>query len=759
MSAKTYIKAIYIDTFGGVTKRTVTLEKGINVISGKNGIGKSTLAAFIKFILYGMSGKVSGGISERARWTCLQSGVSAGAIELCHNGTDYRIERSVVLSKRAQGKETLKIIEMSSGEERFKGEVPGELFFSLNAETFEETVFTGQSDSSVDKKTVKNAIENMLSSGSESLSAEKALKRIDEVRVKLLYKNQSGGMIYDTDREIASLKSKLEEIKALYSEIKAAKDKLSELERSLSELDVLISKNESTRSREAALSVIQLFDEYEKAKAEYERIEKEYEELSLLSYNGFSPDNDYAMALYDVKFRLSRLDEKIGRNKGDIASLEQQLENIKDRSEYADKLFQGKGTLLQSAKRIKDGIKSSAITSVICAFFTVVWLLAALIIGGEDKGSIFYIMVTVSAIFGFSLIVVLLRLYRLYSEKNKILLCWGVEKLDMLSSAYDALNNKYSQYAEVIDNIKKQRDALAENESMYSEFEKKADELLSRWGRRYVDIEGLVLAYEAAKDFVNEKSRLDALRESARASYLQFARMIEGKSREDAEKALSQLKACELSDCELPEEYYGVDLKAERERLIAVRRTTELELARKEADIGNPYEIESELLLLSERRDALYKRYKALVLASEVLFTASQNLRNSIVPRLSGTVAEFVGEVTEGSMSVSVSSDISLSYREDEYASQKADVYMSAGTRDLSYVALRIALAEMLCNENTPFLIFDEVFSRFDNERLKRVFELLGRKSESFQFIILSSGERESELNRGGENCKNIYLE
>ena len=91
-----YIKTIHIDSFGGVRGKTIELSKGLNIIEGSNESGKSSVAMFIKFIFYGLSGRgVDGAMSERRRYVNWETGSAAGYIILVKGDITYRIQREL----------------------------------------------------------------------------------------------------------------------------------------------------------------------------------------------------------------------------------------------------------------------------------------------------------------------------------------------------------------------------------------------------------------------------------------------------------------------------------------------------------------------------------------------------------------------------------------------------------------------------------------------------------------------------------------
>ena len=63
------IEKIHIDSFMGTTDRDIEFSLGVNILRGDNESGKSTVAEFIKFVLYGASSRSEGGeMAERLKF-------------------------------------------------------------------------------------------------------------------------------------------------------------------------------------------------------------------------------------------------------------------------------------------------------------------------------------------------------------------------------------------------------------------------------------------------------------------------------------------------------------------------------------------------------------------------------------------------------------------------------------------------------------------------------------------------------------------
>lgn len=74
--------------------------------------------------------------------------------------------------------------------------------------------------------------------------------------------------------------------------------------------------------------------------------------------------------------------------------------------------------------------------------------------------------------------------------------------------------------------------------------------------------------------------------------------------------------------------------------------------------------------------------------------------------------------------------------------------YLSGGTVDQIYLALRIGLCDVICentHESLP-LIFDEVFAHYDDTRTKCAIDFFQELSLNHQIILFTCKHRELEM-------------
>ena len=90
------LKSFHIINFGGLHNFDYTFDEGLNVILQDNGWGKTTMAAFLKAMLYGFDSKRSKDITEneRRRYYPWQGGEYGGSLDFEADNVNYRIHRT-----------------------------------------------------------------------------------------------------------------------------------------------------------------------------------------------------------------------------------------------------------------------------------------------------------------------------------------------------------------------------------------------------------------------------------------------------------------------------------------------------------------------------------------------------------------------------------------------------------------------------------------------------------------------------------------
>ena len=139
------IESINIKSFGMITDMAMSFADDINVIVGHNESGKSTIAAFIKYMLYGFANEPSGEDTpdERERRLNWVNGTAQGTMTVKADGKRYLISRTterVESGDRVSYKEDSSITDLETGSPAFGKVAAGEVFFGVDRELFDNTV-------------------------------------------------------------------------------------------------------------------------------------------------------------------------------------------------------------------------------------------------------------------------------------------------------------------------------------------------------------------------------------------------------------------------------------------------------------------------------------------------------------------------------------------------------------------------------------------------------------------------------------------
>ena len=292
------IEKIVIKSFGLIRDMTLEFSAGVNVIEGHNEAGKSTIAAFIKYMLYGFSQNETEGISERKlrlNWT---TGTAEGSMYVNVKGKRYLITRMSTVSDnsaRPTYKEEATIIDLATGAPAF-GKVPaGEVFFGVGAELFENTAFVGQiGDAKINEGSVKESIENILFSGAETVNNRRAAAKIAGKMELLLHEGGHGGTIVDVMRKSEELEEKLRSSDEENKLILVKEAELHDIRLKKADYEDRLVRLHTLNNDYQNAMLIHTFDRLHELEEESEKKNAEY--LSFVEENthrGFVPGREY----------------------------------------------------------------------------------------------------------------------------------------------------------------------------------------------------------------------------------------------------------------------------------------------------------------------------------------------------------------------------------------------------------------------------------------------------------------------------------
>ena len=174
-------------------------------------------------------------------------------------------------------------------------------------------------------------------------------------------------------------------------------------------------------------------------------------------------------------------------------------------------------------------------------------------------------------------------------------------------------------------------------------------------------------------------------------------------------------------------------------------RTQQAQLTGAALAIGDPMALKSEHAQLLEQRDALERQYAAIALAIETLGRADAELQSRFSPQLAQKAADYMDYLTDGRYDELVlARDLSAKARSIDDPTPRDTAYLSAGTADLLYLSVRLALCELTCPADDPCpLVLDDTLVNFDDARAGRAMALFREIAQHRQVILFTCHERD----------------
>lgn len=212
------IKNLKINGFGKLENKEIEFSDGINIISGKNESGKSTLLKFITSMLYGTSKNKNGKkISDYDKFKPWTNADYSGKIEYqLDNGNKYEIFRE--FKKKSpiiynENKEDIsKEFQVNNNKENaFFVEQTG-----ITQENFFSTFVSEQENVKLSdnmKNAVIQKLSNMIATGNENISYKKAIDKINKSQLENIGSSRSTGRpINIIDEKIEKLEKEIKDI-------------------------------------------------------------------------------------------------------------------------------------------------------------------------------------------------------------------------------------------------------------------------------------------------------------------------------------------------------------------------------------------------------------------------------------------------------------------------------------------------------------------------------------------------------------------
>lgn len=193
----------HIENFGKLRDYSADFSDGTNIICEENGWGKSTFAAFVRAMFYGLEGERKRSIeeNERKRYKPWQGGVFGGQLVFEIEGRQYRISR-IFNDKDANDEFELRDAKTNLPSKDYSKKI-GEEIFKINRESFMRTIFFGQNACETAATDDINAkLGNLADNANDLNNFDAATAKLTEI-MNALTPNRASGSLSKRKEEIA----------------------------------------------------------------------------------------------------------------------------------------------------------------------------------------------------------------------------------------------------------------------------------------------------------------------------------------------------------------------------------------------------------------------------------------------------------------------------------------------------------------------------------------------------------------------------
>lgn len=762
------IKQLQIDEFGPLCGLLLEPGDGIVLFEGQNESGKSSVVGFIRFMLYGLpSKKGEASSTDRERALGRHGGMAAGSMIVeTDDGKKIKIER------RANGSasgERVKMTDIESGCEIFRGEVPGAALLGVSQKVFDSTACLRQLDiGRLDGAEVTGAVENMLFSADAAVSAKKALALLNAARKEL--RNARGeGKLTVLERRKNELTSRLERAESTANAIREAEAQAARCRTLSTEIRRSLNVNEAKLSAFEGLHTVHRFDMLHAGERKIAELKAELSALEETGgFAGYLPDRSYAPALIAAAERLEtahteRLDaaetaEKLRRGRmaneaaadiGEEAARaygESWAELIPEK--YRKLSSRAKGRRTAGGILLALGIVAAAASAALLTVLAGTLPTAAAAAVGIGGAAAVLAGILLSVLGGASRRrAAAVARTLLPSNEKKTELPTLTELKERAALCADAVNER-EYFAKLLSELDI---SLAKKDAALDAAREDAIRLLSSSGSDCTDeLSDLLAALrdtaQRADFFCAEREEIQGGIQKYTLSVNETANVLVGEDeaalRAKLAPMLSSLEGKNPSDVKKARDFDRARLEKTEEKRIDLER----KLAAVEATAEDPERIYHELEATASELAACSERYEALCLAIESIEGAGEALRRRVTPRLRRDAGELLSALTDGRYrELGIDNELSASVITESGAYSVAT--LSAGTRDAVYFSLRMALSRLLFSRSEPPLLLDETLAMLDDARAERLLGALAEMTDaSRQCFIFTCHSRERRL-------------
>ena len=747
------IKSIYISAFGGVKDLRLDLNDNFNVIYGENENGKTTVMSFIKMMFYG-SERAKGDLakSPRKKYTPWDNSQMAGSIDFEKDGKNYRIER---IFGESNSTDKVTLIDTDLGRRENVSADIGTKLLGLSSAAFERSIFIGQfgfpeSNANAEGE-INSKLSNLALTGEEDASFDEVYKRLEKAKLALSSKSGRAG---EYDKNLTSLKALNDALlkanetqeKINFGNLKAKEivAEIEALQQKANSLKVTIDKEQDFRNAQKLHDLLNL-------KAELDNITKSLTlESGTVIDEMFLKKIDFCLSkINGVKAKIENLEnENKAIQQGLDLALDPQKASPEKSAELENKinaLEEKQADLKAQYSDTENKINNQKAPSFILNILGILFAF-----GGAVACMYNLYIGAACAIVGIILIALFIagltannakkkelenNLLNLKLELNELMTVITLEKSN-LTAITTALNSNAAM-------IENQQNHIKENLQKIEEFSKEA----AIYNEELATLLGDTFNSTNINEVLDELRQKAATQKEIKQKINYIIKDVGNISYETAAQKIKEAESFgEVNDFEsIKSEYDGIleDITAKKTDATAI--LTEIKAMQKVME--NPEVLKKQIADLTAKTENQAQYVADLDLAMQVLSESFAEVRRSYGSVLDNKTTEIFSGITGGKYNgINVSKSFDISVQKADLFGSFYSAYLSSGTVDQAYLSLRLALSELMTDENGALpIMLDDSLAQFDDNRQKAALEYLKHYSNKNQIIMFTCHKYISE--------------
>lgn len=725
-------------TFGRLREQTLELQDGLNILQAPNETGKSTWCAFLLSMLYGVNTKErdrAGLLADKNRYAPWSGAPMSGRLD-CRAGEDaLTLFRTTRRQTAPMGDFQALYTGTADPVPGLTGANCGEALLGVSREVYARSAFIRQGGVAVTQDPgLERRIAALVTSGEEDTSYTEAVEALKK-QLNRRRHNKTGRLpaleaeLQETEAQLASqaeLTRQRENLLARSAELEAREAALHGELAVLDRWELHRKRQDLQRAEDAAAQA------EEKAAALRRRLEEEQ-----------IPENDVTGRLRGAIVNLNTVRKSAEKAQEEYQAAKDALDQAE--AKLAAAPFAGKTPeeARQSAQNPPAPPRKADWPAILTAFAGLAAALAVL----------FTILPHTAPYLAFgasALIVVLGRSAALLIHKHNL----GKARKALLMELYGtAAPEEIAAQADAYVQLLSDRDAAKQESSA------KSAAAQGLWQSVDVNAEGILAEVRRFAPAAYDIPSADAaLRASALLrKELSDAEKAAQEARFRAELQAQQTPAPEEAEEEgeaLPparkREAVTEELERTRTDLAALRSSLDRVAGRLHAT-GDPLTLRAGAERLTDEIAALEREYAAIDLALSALAQANAQLQGRFSPALGKRAAEIFDGLTAGAYGGVILDKALRVSAEPAGTGVPRDVgYLSAGAADQLYLAVRLAVCDLvLPEENAVPIVLDDALSSFDDRRCAAALDFLRKEAETRQILLFTCHSREAAHFRG----------